>query len=91
VLKDGLLKCPPDNPVKWGTNNDIKAERKLRYLDFGSMKDSIKLRWLSLSSQDDGITTGCSALFTSFALHADVFGWRAETVDLRLSVFAHMA
>jgi|AmaraimetaFIIA01_FD_contig_51_3239430_length_799_multi_4_in_0_out_0_1 hypothetical protein len=51
-----------------------RTKRRLRYFDFGSMNDSIKLRWFSLSSHDAGIATGCSTLFTSFALHADVFG-----------------
>lgn len=69
----------------------IRTVRNRRYLDLGSINDSIKLRCLSLSSHDAGIATCCAVAGTSFTLHAGVLGWRAETGSLRLSVFAHMA
>lgn len=53
---------------KYGT------ERMLRYFDFISMKDSIKLRWFSLSSHEVGIVTCGSVETTSFTLHAGVCG-----------------
>lgn len=51
----------------------IRIGRRLRYLDFGSMNDSIKLRCCSLSSQEAGIAT-CGSAGASLALHTGALG-----------------
>jgi hypothetical protein len=87
----GFLLARRNNRKKIKATSDAKNKCNNNYLSFGSIKDSIKLRCLSLRSQEAGIATDCSAAGASFALHAGVFGCRAVTGYLRLSEFAHMA
>ena len=51
----------------------------------------MKLRWVSLNSQETGIAVPSCFATGSFALQAEGLCWRAVRERLWLGVFAHIA